>query len=90
LYWEQIVTENYHGVNYSLYVPDVGFRDFINSFRNVGGAQAVVSNIKFQEELFKLEQLRVPLPNRVKDFVISSMARCHYSNREIKVHAYEN
>ncbi len=54
LYWGQIVTENYYGVKYSLYVADVGFRDFINSFRNVGGAQAVVSNIKFQEELFKL------------------------------------
>ena len=55
LYWEQTVTENYHGIKYSLYVADVSFRDFINSFRNVGGAQAVVSNIKFQEELFKLE-----------------------------------
>jgi hypothetical protein len=53
-YWEQSVTENYHGIKYSLYVADVSFRDFINSFRNVGGAQAVVSTIKFQEELFKL------------------------------------
>ena len=68
LYREQTVTEIYYGVRYSLYVADVGFRDFINNFRNVGGAQAVVSNIKFQEELFKLEQSRVPLPNRVKDF----------------------
>ena len=37
LYWEQTVTENYSGVKYSLYVSDVNFRDFINSFRNVGG-----------------------------------------------------
>ena len=55
LYWEQTVTENYYGVKYSLYVADVGFRDFINSFRNVGGAQAAISNIRFQEELFKLK-----------------------------------
>ncbi len=54
LYWDQIVTENYYGVKYSLYVADVNFRDFINSFRNVGGAQALVSNTKFHEELFKL------------------------------------
>ena len=50
LYWEQTVTEKYYDVKYSLCVADVGFRDFINNFRNVGGAQAVVSNIKFQEE----------------------------------------
>ena len=55
LYWEKTVTENYYGITYSLYVADVGFQDFINTFRNVGGAQAIVSNIKFQEELFKLE-----------------------------------
>ncbi len=55
LYWEQIVTENYYGVKYYLHVADVNFRDFINSFRNFGGTQAVVSNIKFKEELFKLE-----------------------------------
>jgi len=76
LYWEQTVTENYYGVKYSLYVADVGFRDFISSFRNVGGAQAVVSNIKFQEELFKLEQSGIPLPNRIRYFEIPSMARC--------------
>ena len=47
LCWEQTVTENYYEVKYFLYVADVKFRDFINSFRNVGGAQALVSNIKF-------------------------------------------
>ncbi len=55
LHWEQTVTENYFEVKYSLYVEDVSFHNFINSFRNVGGAQALVSNITFQEELFKLE-----------------------------------
>jgi hypothetical protein len=75
LYWEQIVTENYYEVKYSLYVADVNFRDFINIFRNVGGAQAVISNMKFEEELFKLEQSRVPLPNRVREFQIAPCAR---------------
>jgi hypothetical protein len=50
LYWEQTVTENYYEVKYSKYVADVRFRDFINSFKNIGGAQALVWNIKFQEE----------------------------------------
>ena len=54
LYWEQIVPENYHGIKYSLYVVGESFRDFINSLRNVGGALVLI--IKFQEELFKLEQ----------------------------------
>jgi hypothetical protein len=54
LYWEHTVTENCYGIKYSLYVADVNFTDFIDSFRNVGGAQAVVANLKFQEDLFKL------------------------------------
>ncbi len=73
----------------SLYVADVNFRDFINSFRNIGGAQALVANIKFQEEIFELEQSRVPILNRVREFDILIMARCQYSNRQIKVHDYE-
>ena len=76
LYWKQIVTENYHGIKYSLYVADVRFQDFVNSFRNVGGAQALVSNIIFQEELFKLEQSGKPLPNRIRNFEIPSIVRC--------------
>ena len=52
LYWEENIKENYYGIKYSLCVLDVGFKDFINSFRNVGGAQAFVANINFQEELF--------------------------------------
>jgi hypothetical protein len=82
LYWEQAVTENYYEVKYSLYVADVKFPDFINSFRNVGGAQvALASNIKFQEELFKLEQSGKPLPNRTKQFQIPTLARCQYANK---------
>jgi hypothetical protein len=50
MYWEQSVTKNYYGIKYSLYVADVNFRDFINNFRIVGGVQAVVANINFQEE----------------------------------------
>jgi hypothetical protein len=56
LYWEQYVSENYLEHKYSLYVADVNFRDFINSFKNIGGAQALVSKIHFQEELFNLKQ----------------------------------
>ena len=57
LYWEQTIIENYSGIKYSLYVASVGFRDFIDNFGYVGGAQVVVANLKFQEELFKLEQV---------------------------------
>ena len=89
LYWEQIVSENYHAVKLSLYVADVNFRDFINSFRNIGGAQALVSNITFQEELFKLERSQVPILNRVTDFEFPGFFRCQYACREIKVHDYE-
>ena len=39
-----------------LYVVDVDFRDFIVSFRNIGGAQDIVARNIFQEELFNLEQ----------------------------------
>ena len=66
LYWEQTVKENYFEVKYSLYVSDVSFHNCINNFRNIGGAQALVSNITFQEELFKLNQSGKPLPNRIK------------------------
>jgi len=75
-YWEQTVTENYYEVKYSLYVADVKFRDFINSFRNIGSAQALVANIKFQEELFKLEQSGKPLPNRIRNFQTPALTRC--------------
>ena len=66
------------------------FRDFISSFTNVGGAQALVSNIKFQEELFKLKQSGKTLPNRIRNFQIPTLARCQYANTEIRIHDYEN
>ena len=55
LYWEQEFFEEYEPVKYSIHMMDVGLRDFIEKFRNIGGAQAIVSNINFQEELFNLE-----------------------------------
>ena len=90
LYWEQTVTGNYYEVKYSLYVADVRFRDLINSFRNIGGAQAVVSNIKFQEELFKLEQSGKPLLKRIRNFRIPALTRGQYANTEFRVHDNEN
>jgi len=68
LYREQTVTEYYHGIKYSLHVSDVSFRNFIDNFRNVEGAQALVANITFQEEIFKLEQSGKPPPNQAKKF----------------------
>ncbi len=40
----------YFEIEYFLYVTDVVFRDFIDSFRNVGGAQTIAARINFQEE----------------------------------------
>jgi hypothetical protein len=68
----------------------VSFHNFINSFRNVGGAQALVSNITFQEELFKLEQSGKPLPSRTRNFRIPPLVLCQYANTEIRIHDYEN
>jgi hypothetical protein len=90
LYWEQIVTKNYHGIKYHLYVADVRFRNFIEIFRNVGGAQGLVANIKFQEELFTLEQSGKPLPNRAIKFKPPPTVCCQYANREILTHDYAN
>jgi len=76
LYWGQTIIENYYGIKYSLYVAYVAFRDVINSFRNVGGGQAIVAKVNFQEELFNLEQSGKPLPNRTSIFKPPSMVRC--------------
>ena len=39
LYWEQTVIEIFFEIKYSLYyVAHVVFRDFIDNFRNIGGA----------------------------------------------------
>jgi len=55
IYWEQTITKNYFSIKDSLYVLDDGFNNFIDSFRNVGGSQAIVAKISFKEELFNLE-----------------------------------
>ena len=84
LYWEQTTTHNYYGIKYSLYVADVFFRDFVNIFRNVGGAQPIVANINFQVNLFNLEQSGRTLPNRTIKFEPPPMVRCQYASREKK------
>jgi len=79
LYWEQSVSENCFEVTYSLYVANVVFRDFIDSFRNIGCAQNMVARIKFLEELFNVEQSRRALLNRTYRFEPPSMVFCqHY------------
>jgi len=90
MYCEQTVAENFHGINYSLYVADISSRGFIDNFRNVGGAQALVASIKFQEELFKLEKSGKPLPNRASILKHPQTVRCQYANREISIHDYAN
>jgi hypothetical protein len=83
LCWEQTVTQNCYGIKYFVYIY-VACRDFINRFKNVGGAQAVVANLNFKEESFNLEQSRKPLPNYPRRFQPPSMVLCQYSsNREI-------
>ena len=47
---------------------DVGFRDFIEKFRNIGGAKAIVANINFQEGLFNLEHAATHLVSRTRLF----------------------
>jgi len=90
VYWEQNVSKNYFKVKYSLYVADVGFRDFIDNFRNIGGAQTIIARINFQEELFDLEQSGKILPNRTRRFEPPSMVFCQYASREIKIHDYSS
>jgi hypothetical protein len=90
LYREKNVTKNSYGIKYSLYVADVAFRDFINSFRNVGGAQTNAANISFQEELFNLEQSGKAMSNRTHIFEPPHTVRCQYDHRKVTIHDYEN
>jgi hypothetical protein len=70
---------------------DVSFRDFIEKFRNIGGAKAIVSNINFQEELFNLEHSATNLiRSRTKLFEPPKMVKCQYANSYIKFFDYEN
>ncbi len=77
-------------ITYSPYVANVGFKNFIDSFKNVGGAQSIVAKIKFQEELFNLEQSGKALPNRSRLFKYPPTSRCHYPSKESKISDYEN
>jgi hypothetical protein len=90
LYWEYDVFDEYELVNYSLYIMDVSFRDFIEKFRNIGGAQAIVSNINIQEELFNLEHFAANLISRTKLFEPPNMVKCQYASKDIKIYDYEN
>jgi hypothetical protein len=68
-----------------LYIACVTFRDFIDNFRNVGGAQAIAAKINFQEELFNLEQKGEALPNRTTTFEHPLFFNFKYACREIKI-----
>jgi methionyl-tRNA formyltransferase len=73
-----------------LYVANVGFNNFIDSFRNVGGAQSIVAKIIFQEKLFNLEQSGKALPNRTRLFKPPPTTRCQSTSKEMKFCDYEN
>ena len=90
LYWEYDVFDEYELVNYSLYIMDVSFRDFIEKFRNIGGAQAIVSNINIQEELFNLEHFAANLISRTKLFEPPNMVICQYASKDIKIYDYKS
>ena len=84
VYWEQISTKDFYAIKYSLYVADVAFVDLVDSFRNVGGAQALTYKINFQEELSNLEQTRIALPIRTRNFEPPIFVPCEYTSIEIK------
>ena len=64
--------------------------NFVDRFKNVGGAQAVIAKISFQEEQFNLEQSGKAMPYRFSIFISPPKARCQYISKEIKVYDYEN
>jgi len=91
LYREHDVFDEYEPVKYSIYIMDVGFRDFIDEkFRNIGRAQAIVSNINLQEELFNLEYFAANLISRTELFEPPKVVKCQYANTDIKIYDYEN
>ena len=69
---------------------DVGFSDFIEKFRNIGGAQTIVSNVNFQEELFHLEHFPANLVSRMRLCEPPKAVKCQYADTEIKIYDYEN
>ena len=91
LYWEHDVFDEYELVKYSNYIMNVGFRDFIEKFRNIGGgAHAIVSNINFQEELFNFEHFAANFVSRTELFEPPKMVKCQYTHTDIKFYDYEN
>ena len=89
-YSEQTVKDNYFENKYSLYIVDVSFSNFVDSFINVGGAPTVVAKTNSQEELFNLEPSAKTLPHRTSLFEPSPTSRCRYIIKEIKIYDYEN
>jgi len=88
---EQDVFDEYEPVKYSIYIMDVGFRDFIDKFRNIpGGAQGIVANINFQEELFNLEHFVAHLVSRTSLFEPRKVVKCQYADSDIEIYDYEN
>jgi hypothetical protein len=85
LYWEQNVFDEYEPVKYSIYTMDVGFRVFIEKFRNVGGAQAIVANINFQEELFNLEQSATHSVSSTGLFEPPKVVKCQFAYTNITI-----
>jgi hypothetical protein len=90
LYWEQDVFDEYEPFKYSICIMDVNFRDFIEKFRNIGGAQAIVSNINFQEKLFNLEHSAANLIIRTDLFEPPIIVKGQYANKDITIYDYEN
>ena len=72
-----VVCDEYARVKYSLYIIDVGFRDFIEKFRNIRGAQTIVANLNCQEKLFNLEYVAANLVRYSR----SSLFKRHTSNK---------
>jgi hypothetical protein len=90
LYWNYDIFDKYEPVKYYIYIMDVSFRDFIEKFRNIEGAHAIVSNVNFQEELFNLEHYAANLVSRTKLFEPPKAVKCQYANTDIKTYDYEN
>ena len=66
------------------------FRDFVNNFRNIGGAQTIIARINFQEGLFILDQSGLARANRTRRFETPPMVFCQYVGREISIYDYGN
>ncbi len=88
MFWEQIVTKNCQAVKYSLNFAVISFGNFMSCFKNVGGAQAIIANVNFQEEIFDLEQMGRALLNRTSHYRPPSMVRCQYAREKVRFHYY--